>query len=257
MPWQNLPARAALQAGLHLRPGEHYERIRPGYAVVQAQRAQPRQPLTVVGAGLSADGRSLTVRSAPRTESVSYALSIPGPTSAAKTANLLPQDELLALGFDLTGAAAEWRPAAAATDSWSGWLPYLDLRVARELTAPSAAHARLFERLHQPGKLRLRAQLDLWQMLRAATQPGSSTPWKRSRSFSQAARLLKLSTTGAAKIEQVDTRSCRLTLIHPQKHAWQPIELTLETAAGIAPALEIHWFMQEDPRPRALPLRRP
>lgn len=53
--WRNVPARASLQGCLHLRPGERYEKIRPGYAVVQAQLAQPRRTLAVLGAGLSAD----------------------------------------------------------------------------------------------------------------------------------------------------------------------------------------------------------
>lgn len=54
----------------------------------------------------------------------------------------------------------------------------------------------------------------------------------------------------------MDSRRCRLTINNPQEHAWQAIELTLETAADTAPALHVHWFTAEDSRPRALPLRR-
>jgi hypothetical protein len=40
-----------------------------------------------------------------------------------------------------------------------------------ELSGASATHAELFEQLKRAGTLRLRGQLDLWLMLRAATQP--------------------------------------------------------------------------------------
>ena len=58
---------------------------------------------------------------------------------------------------------------------WSGWLPHLDLAVARAFTASSADHDRLWRMMERPGRLMLRTKLDLWQMLRPAVQPGSTT----------------------------------------------------------------------------------
>ena len=68
------------------------------------------------------------------------------------------------------------RPGApkAGDGAWDGWLPHLDLAVARAFTAGSAEHDRLWELLKQPGTLTLRTKLDLWQMLRPAVQPGST-----------------------------------------------------------------------------------
>src|SRR2546427_3899277 len=79
---------------------------------------------------------------------------------------------------DLTGVEAQWE-SAEGKESWVGWLPDADLQVARELTRGSAEHERLFSLLNQPGHLRLRGQLDLWQMLQPATQSGSMIDWVR------------------------------------------------------------------------------
>ena len=67
-----------------------------------------------------------------------------------------------------------WRPEAG-DQGWSGWLPHLDLAVARAFTAGSADHDRLWDAIKRPGRLTLRTKLDLWQMLRPAVQPGSTT----------------------------------------------------------------------------------
>ena len=70
-----------------------------------------------------------------------------------------------------------WRGEAGERD-WSGWLPHLDLAVARALTAGSADHDRLWAAMKRPGRLTLKTKLDLWQMLRPAVQPGSTTGYR-------------------------------------------------------------------------------
>src|SRR6185503_2379525 len=85
---------------------------------------------------------------------------------------------------DLTGLQAEWQAvSSAATNalqrSWQGWLPHLDLQVAAAFTAGSAEHDALWARLRSPGVFTLRGQLDLWQMLQPAIQPGASLDYER------------------------------------------------------------------------------
>ena len=91
----------------------------------------------------------------------------PGPASFRRVA-------AVELGYDLCGVDATWRPEAG-EEGWTGWLPHLDLAVARAFTAGSAEHDRLWEAIEPPGRLTLRTRLDLWQMLRPAVQPGSTT----------------------------------------------------------------------------------
>src|SRR5262249_23246089 len=74
------------------------------------------------------------------------------------------------VGFDRCGVQAEWQGPAA---SWSGWLPHVNLDVARTLTQGSAEHDLLWKLLATPGKLKLRTRLNLWQMLRPAVQEGA------------------------------------------------------------------------------------
>ena len=78
---------------------------------------------------------------------------------------------------DLTGAEAEWRDVHG-NPGWSGWLPHLDLQVARAFTAASADHQRLFHLLNNPGTLVLRAQLDLWYMLHPLVQPNAKLDYE-------------------------------------------------------------------------------
>jgi len=52
------------------------------------------------------------------------------------------------LDYDLTGVEARWRPAEG--EPWTGWLPHLDLAVARALTAGSATHDALWAAMTSP-----------------------------------------------------------------------------------------------------------
>src|SRR6185369_5902727 len=162
--------------GRYAAAGDRFEMQRPGYQTVQNQLAQPRYALEIVSVVLAADGRTLVIRTVPRAQAVNYAVTLPrigsGASPAEHKGRSLPQQETIDLAHDLSGVEAAWR-SSDGKESWSGWLPHLDSSVSRAFTAASGAHARLWPLLKKPGQLSLRAQLDLWQMLRAATQPGS------------------------------------------------------------------------------------
>ncbi len=258
--WRNLARLATLESGRTVTAGDRYEKLRPGYAVVTRQLAEPPTAHPVLGAALSADARTIVLRTAPNVTALPRAVALPDPTRAATQAaakDALPQDAFTSLAYDLGGVEAEWQPAAAGAATATAWLPHADLRVARAFTAPSAAHEKFFAALRAPGTLRLRGQLDLAAMLRPAVQEGALLdfaypPETVSVVFSASAPLRVSS--AAAKIEQLDARTARLTVAAPA--AWVPLEIALATGEGSEPALDVHWFTAEDARPRALPLRR-
>lgn len=259
--WRNLAQLAAIESGRHAGAGGRYEKLRPGYAVVTRQLSEPPTAQPVLGAVLSADARTIVLRTAPNATALPRAVALPDPsrtaTQAAAAKGALPQDAFTSLAYDLGGVEAEWKPTATGSAAAAAWLPNLDLRVARSFTMPSAAHEKFFTALRAPGTLHLRGQLDLSSMLRPAVQEGAQLdvtyPPETVRVVFTASTALRVS-SAAAKIEQLDARTARFTVTAPA--AWVPFEITLATAGGNEPTLDVHWFTTEDARPRALPLRR-
>src|SRR5205085_9995089 len=136
--------------------------------------------------------------------------------------------------LDLTGTEAAWHGISGGSD-WSGWLPHLDLTAARALTSPSEEHARLFQNLSAAGVLSLRAQLDLWLMLRPAIQPGAKLDYEYAPEtvtvVFQSSSKLDLKPSSDFKTEQVSDHEIRITIPSREGH-WAPIELTLATGQG-------------------------
>lgn len=258
--WRALAARSAIAAGVHVAAGDRFEAFAPGYQVVKEQATVARRDLPVLSGVLAPDLHSLTLRTAPRAEAIHYAVKLPEGAAAERPRDParkeLPQQAALDLLADLTGAEAEWRDSAG-TVQWRGWLPHPDLKAAREFTAASAEHARLFARLKTAGTLTLRAQLDLHLMLRPAIQPGAKLDFEYPAEtvtvvFKSDGRL-GLRTLGARIALQADGE-VQFT-VQSQPGTWQPLELTLATG-GAEPVLDVAWHTAEDHRPRALPLRR-
>jgi len=259
--WRNLAQLAAIESGRHVGAGGRYEKLRPGYAVVTRQVAEPPTAHPVLGAGLSADARTIILRTAPHATALPRAVALPDPTRAATQAaaprDALPQDAFMSLAYDLGGVEAEWKSAGADAATSTAWLPHADLRVASVFTAPVAAHGKFFAALRTAGTLRLRGQFDLTSMLRPAVQEGAlldfAYPSETVTVVFAASAALRVS-SAAAKVELIDARTVRLTVVAPV--AWVPFEIALATSEGREPSLDVHWFTAEDVRPRALPLRR-
>ncbi len=172
----DLARSVSIEYGASVRPGDRFESLRPGYEVVARQMAAPRFPLPILSAQISGDMRCLLLTTTPHPGASAYAITLGGlrSTSAEKARQGdLPQVSTVDLGYDLCGVLATWRPSSGG-EGWSGWLPHLDLAVARAFTAGSADHDRLWDAIQRPGRLTLVTQLDVWQMLRPALQPGST-----------------------------------------------------------------------------------
>ncbi|HEX4646855.1 MAG TPA: c-type cytochrome [Verrucomicrobiae bacterium] len=253
--FKNLTKQSTITMGRYVTAGDRFESFRPGYKAVEDQLKLPRFALRVLSAGITADNRSLVLQTAPRTEAVNYALTIP--LFSAIPAQATGPENTIDLLSDLTGVEATWRDASG-KNTWSGWLPHLDLAAAREFTAASAEHARLFELLKKTGKLTLRARLDLWLMLHPAIQPGQKLdyeyPPETVTIVLKSEGRLNLKSDSRASIKRVSNHEARITAPSTQNN-WVPLEITLATGAS-EPRLEVSWFTEEDPRPRPLPLRR-
>ncbi|HEX7901002.1 MAG TPA: ThuA domain-containing protein [Planctomycetota bacterium] len=198
---------AAIEFGRYVEAGDRYESVRPGYQVVQDQLAAPRFELRVLSAQLTADGRTLILPTAAHPEAASYALTLPDAE----------------LRYDLRGVEAVWE----GEDRWAGWLPHLDLDVARAFTKGSATHDELWARCARPGKLTLRTRLDLRNLLRPEVQPG-------------------------ARLDYVLPEENVRVLAGDRELGDGLAEITIATPGE----LRVSVSTNEDPRPRALPLRR-
>src|SRR5205807_2258147 len=134
---------------------DRYEVLRPGYATVAAQQRAYRGRLAVASARLSADRRTLILATDPHPVSATYALTLPLRPSPKQPAQAID------LAYDLTGAEAAWTGDKDQVAAWSGWLPHLDLDVARALTAGSADHEQLQRLLQRSGGLTLKTRVRL------------------------------------------------------------------------------------------------
>jgi putative heme-binding domain-containing protein len=254
---KDLLKQAQLTAGQHVRAGDRFETIWPGYAVVNLQRIAPRHDVPLRSAQLTPDQRTLVLAVDPIGVAQHYGLALPGmgrPPADKAPPGHLPQHAAIDLDFDLTGCQATWTPAGGG-ESWSGWLPHFDLQVARDFTAGSAPHDALWESMQGPGELILKAQLDLTDMLRPAVQPGSQIDFE----WPPETVTVGLESPGAIELRSpaasvANDRRMSFTL-QPEPKKTAPVELRLTKPAG-EPALAVSWTTNEDDRPRPLPLRR-
>jgi putative heme-binding domain-containing protein len=257
---RDLLTKTKLTAGTAVRAGDRFESLWPGYAIVQAQKLAPRIPLAIHSAQLTPDRRTLLLATDPCVDAVSYALELPGmsrPAPETVAAPELPQHAAIDLDFDLTGCEATWTPADG-SPAWTGWLPHFDLQVAREMTAGSATHDRLWSTMEQPGELTLRCQLDLTDMLRPAVQPGAKIDYEYPPEtvtvrFAAPSGLTLLSSTPTGETTAI---GAEVTITKtPNRNELTPIELRLLHRGGPT-TMTASWTTHEDDRPRPFPLRR-
>lgn len=259
---RGLSSRTGIEFGRAVAAGDRFEALRPGYAVVAAQLLQPRRILPVHGVTVSPDLRTLIVSTGPQAEPVTYALTLPDlspPRPADPKRGESAQAPETDLAFDLSGCEARWR-SESGDETRTGWLPHLDLAVARGLTAGSAEHEGFWKALGKPGSLVLRAQINLANLLRPEIQPGSVVndslpPETAILEFCSRGKLTIATPAGSTDVSATSEGGHRTILTVPPRPARViPIEITLET--GPATSLDVDYHTAEDPRPRALPLRR-
>ena len=257
--WRELAARATIEYGRAVSPADRYESLRPGYEVVGRQQAAPRFQLPILSAHITSDLRSLLLTTAPHPEASSYTLTLPASLREAPEPQSAPlkQGHEVDLGYDLSGVEAVWAPLSGEA-GWTGWLPHPSLAVSRALTIGSAHHDQLWEFLSKPGRLTLKTRLNLWHMLRPGAQPGSDPgyvlPQEHVTLALQITRLVKINSSAPFSAKNSGGTHHVALQVTPKEGEWLPLAISLET--GDSTALDLTWFTQEDPRPRALPLKR-
>jgi putative heme-binding domain-containing protein len=258
---KDLAAQAMITMGEFVTGGDRLESFRPGYQAVKDQQKVPRYQLPVLSARIDVERRALVLQTAPRTVAFNYSISWrdgadvnrPHDTKKHEWRQLAAVD----IQADLGGVQTRWRDATGA-EQWSGWLPHVDLGVARALTEPSADHVKVSALLAKPGALELKTQLDLFSMLHPAVQPGTKLdyeyPPENVRVHFKSAGKLDLKAGPAAKARRLGENEWEL-VVTAVTTSWLPIEITMQTGAA-DPRLEVSWSTNEDSRPRAFALRR-
>ncbi|HEY8993488.1 MAG TPA: c-type cytochrome, partial [Lacunisphaera sp.] len=258
---ENLTTRAEITMGEYVSGGDRFESFRPGYQAVKDQQKSPRYQLPVLSAHIDAEPRALVLQTAPRTAALHYSISWRDGADAERPLDAqrheLRQLAAVDIQADLGGVQTRWLDATGA-ERWNGWLPHLDLSVARALTEPSAMHRKLSAMLEKPGTLELKTQLDLFSMLHPAIQPGAKLdfeyPPERVEVHFKSAGKFDLKAGPDAKVRRLAENEWALTVDAPTTQ-WLPVEVTMETGVA-APRLDVSWSTHEDSRPRALALRR-
>ena len=258
---QELSGRISIEYGKYVAAGDRFESLAPGYQVVHDQARTPRFELPVLGLGVTADRRELILATPPQSLAVGGAITLPGMgRPAASPGGELAQVPEVDLAYDLSGVMADWTAADGHT-AWSGWLPHVDLAVARTFTAASATHEGLWGVCRQPGKLHLAGALRLAQMLRPAVQPGSKIDYELPAeqvtvTFTAAVDLQVQGPAGPleTKRDGAGRRSAEFTVV-PTADALVPFDVVLTTGPG-ADELTITYHTQEDGRERAIPAHR-
>ena len=259
--WHGVLNRAKLTAGRYVRAGDRFESLWPGYAAVQRQKLTPRFNVPLESAQITSDGRTLVMSTRPMTQAVEYALTLPAePTTGQGGIDVLPQHSAIDLDFDLTGCEVSFIPTSGGP-AWTGWLPHYDLVVSRQLTAGSATHDALWAAVKKGGKLALRGQIDLVDMLRPAVQPGSTIDYQYppedvTVSFKTSTHDSRLQLIVPSEVDQKTSDGSQVSFtVRGNEKKLVPVEIQLSTTAA-TPTLSVEWTTNEDNRPRPLPLRR-
>ncbi|VTR96193.1 heme-binding protein : Heme-binding protein OS=Pedosphaera parvula (strain Ellin514) GN=Cflav_PD3187 PE=4 SV=1: Laminin_G_3: ThuA [Gemmata massiliana] len=259
-------AQSKLTAGKFVRAGDRFEALWPGYAAVQAQKLTPRFDVKIHSAQLTPDRRTLVLATDPLRAAVHYALTLPGmgrPPAPAK--GVVTQHAQIDLDFDLSGVEATWADKDGKA-VWAGWLPSLDLAVARRFTEGSATHDALWAAMKvrgAAGKLTLKTQLNLTDMLRPAVQPGSTLdhefpPETVSLAYETHA---EAELTAPAATRQQSQRNGGITKgtigFAPKRGRTAPFEVALANNANLNDfPFSLTWSTAEDARARPFQLHR-
>jgi hypothetical protein len=240
---QSLTGKVSIDYGTYVSAGDRFEKLRPTYQAYLDQLATPRFDLPIHSVQVTKDRRMLIFATGEQRQAAGYAITLPGLGRPAKDDTLkgaleqIPETDLL---FDLCGVEAVWEGKDGST--WSGWLPHLDLAIARKLTAGSVMHDELWTNCLKPGKLTLKTKLNLHDMLRPAVQPGSKIDYEwpiehvtltlRSSGDADGPAMTVKRPKGPLTIEKSKGSglSCiaRLT-VTPEVDAPVPVEVTLTT----------------------------
>lgn len=252
---KNLAAESQITHGEYVAAGDRFESIRPGYAVTQLQLSKPRFRLPIFSASVTADRQTLILSTARHPSAVQYALTLPGLGRELETRidRELPQHPQIDLAYSLCGVRAAWEPSDKRQPKWSGWLPHLDLGVARALSPHDAEYDLFWRQIEQPGTLILATQIDPRGLYLPVTQPGSKLDyderddaWIRERAIqihgNRPFSVVMSDTANEQSSALVDGAHSLSVKLPGERLAPLPITLRIETG-GELPTLRPSWFV--------------
>jgi putative heme-binding domain-containing protein len=234
----------AILGGKFVDAGSRYESLRPGYQVVQDQMRARRLPLPVLGSELSADRKTVTLRTVPRTEAMNYAVTLSGFPIVAEG---LPHEPFIDLAYSLNGVEFSWQ---GASNSSRGQIPSLDLSLLKTFAADSWP-----ELAGQKGTVRFNAQLNLANMLRPAVQLGATVDYQLPSETVSLIFRAKASFSLNARESRPNKGKHELLFRADGGTNLLPVELILQIE-GQRPELTVNWLTAEDSRERPLALNR-
>lgn len=264
----DLAERTSIEYGKYVAAADRFESLRPGYAVVVQQMMAPRHELKVRGIALSSDRRTLILATDRHSKDASYALTLPAFSLLSSPKNSgIKQHAEIDLAYRPAGVFAAWTADTSdQKDSqdldWSGWLPTMEMTVAKSFLRGTAELEGIVARKKGPAKLQIGGSLNLANMLRPAIQPGSmldhvwgdekvTLTFISSRPFTLLApspKAIEAKRISAAKYEAEFT-------VVPEKDSRPFFKLNI--ASGKEPLeLGLTWSTAEDPRPRPMPPHR-
>ncbi len=229
--WRGVRERIRIEAGEHVRAGDRFETVRPGYQVVRDQLASPRRWVEVLGLSLTADQRTLVLRIPPQTEPVPYAITLPSPTAPPVGQSIAQVPEMDVL-VELHGVEASAGPAPAGRRQM---LPHPSLEVSRRLTLGSADHEAFLDGISGP--VTLRAKVERRNIFQPLPQPGSVTDWDMAADFFAKRTMLVREAATSQTLEPVGTAG------------------PLAEISGLLPR-EGRWIFALDEKTRPLPVNR-
>lgn len=249
-------SRIQLESGPMVFPGDRFETIRPGYQIVYDQLAAPRLKFSPISSTLRESGRELVLKIPPMRNLENIAITLPSFSPNGEVSDLMATRHGIEVAWD--------RGSPGRRDTL--WWPHIDPKVTRHLTQGSAPHEKLLNAVadgtDEIRQLVLRAQLDLWEMLQPAIQPGSAIDWVRPpevirvRVASDRPFTLKWGDGAAVGPLGADDNWVETEFRNPGR-VWKPFELRLSSEHGKGiPRIDMTWSTDEDPRPRPFPLRR-
>lgn len=264
---KDLAERIDVTQGAYASAGDRFESKHPGYAVVYSQLSASRQDVPVQTVSYTPDRRTLILHTKALRSADNYAITLkrfaPSSSVVVHPFQGLGDVDLL---VNLNGLRAEWQPesstrnATPALSGWEGWLPHLDLDVSRSLTTALAEQEALWSRLSSSGTLKLQGQLDLWQMLQPAYQPGTKPDHERPREqirvvFQSSAEFSV--TLGGRQLKSHDNASGGQEVVFELegREAWMPFEAAINTGRRDL-GFTATWSTSLDSRARALSMAR-
>ncbi|MEK7950785.1 DUF7133 domain-containing protein [Luteolibacter soli] len=248
--WADFASRVHITGGRHVTAGDRFEAIRPGYAVVRAQREEPTFDVPVEGMIMMSGNRSLLIQTPPRVAAVNYGIAIDWPRSEAG----IRQAPAIDLAHDLTGLEVKWTGANGAELPFANapyWWPHADLKALEVFGRSSDSIATGLAACKTPGHLTLHTKLDLSHLLQPKVQPGAHldyTPEPETVTVTvRSDAAVKLSATGVEVTARGPNQASFTKTIRDDP--WQEIEISLATPAK---DLEITWHTTLDPRERPM-----